>query len=106
MSKDSQSRGELRAAFVLRELEKSQRALSGGLPGLVIRAALVTVFMYLLVISYQLMGTTGAVLVSGMFLVSVLVPALVRMAARLLAKRRSSARLGRRQLESKAPTKV
>lgn len=106
MSKDYSSKGALRAAFALRELDRSQQALSGGLTGLIIRVALVTVFMYLLVIAYRLLGTTGAVLVSAMFLVSLFVPALARAASRFLAKRRSHAAMDRQRFQSKAPTKV
>jgi len=104
MSNDYQSKDALRAAFALRELDKSQRALSGGLPGLIIRVALVTVFMYLLVIAYQLMGTTGTVLVSIMFLISVFIPALARMVGRVLAKRRAGVHPNARKFESKART--
>jgi hypothetical protein len=89
MSKDYESKGSLRAAFALRELDKSQRALSGGLPGLIIRVALATVFMYLLVIAYQLLGTPGTLLVSALFLFSLCIPALSRMATRYFTRRRS-----------------
>ena len=102
MSNNYQSKDAVREAFTLRELKKSQHALSGGLPGLVIRAALTTVFMYLLVIAYQLMGVTGAVVVSGMFLVSVFIPTLARMTGKFLAKRRSSVQPAPDEFEKKA----
>ena len=102
MSNNYQSKDAVREAFTLRELKKSQHALSGGLPGLVIRAALTTVFMYLLVIAYQLMGVTGAVVVSGMFLVSVFFPALARMAGTFLAKRRSAIQPASEEFQTKA----
>ena len=106
MSKDYPSKGALRAAFALRELDKSQRALSGGLPGLVIRVALATLFMYLLVIAYQLLGTTGAVVVSVMFLVSLFIPAMARMVSGFLAKRRAEGESDPHKFQSNAPTKV
>jgi len=106
MSKDDSSKGALRAAFVLRELDKSQHALYGGLSGLIVRVALATVFMYLLVIAYQLLGTAGTVVVSVMFLVSLFIPALARMAGRVLAKRRCGAQLDPHKFQSKASTEV
>lgn len=75
--------GELRAAFAQRELTNAKNSLSNGVPGLIVRAALITLFMNLLVIAYVLMGTTGLVFISVLFLLALLTPLFAQMAKKL-----------------------
>ena len=77
------TKGELRAAFAQRELANAKNSLSNGVPGLIVRAALVTLFMNLLVIAYVLMGTIGLVFISVLFLLALLTPLFAQMAKKL-----------------------
>lgn len=83
------TKGDLRAAFVQRELTNAKNSLSNGVPGLIVRAALVTLFMNLLVVAYMLMGTPGLVFVSVLFLFALLTPLFVHMAKRLWVERKA-----------------
>jgi len=80
-------KGELRAAFTQREIQNARNSLSKGVPGLIVRAALVTLFMNLLVIAYLMMGTPGLVFVSLLFLLALLTPLFAQMARKLWSTR-------------------
>lgn len=77
MTTAQDTKGALRAAFAQRELKNAKDSLSKGVPGLFVRAVLVTLFMNLVVISYLMMGTTGVVFVSLLFLLALLTPVFV-----------------------------
>lgn len=88
-SKDSL--GDLRATFTLRELDRAQRALSGGTVGVFLRVTLAVVFMYLTVVSYLALGITGPVFVSVLFIVALFVPHLYQVLKGWLARHRQTA---------------
>ena len=85
MTKQYDTKGEMRAAFTLRELENARRSIPTS--GVFIRVTLAIIFMYLIVIAYSMMGATGAVLVSVMFLVAFFVPFLYLAVKNRLHKR-------------------
>ena len=87
MTKQYDTKGEMRAAFTLRELENARRSIPTGTSGVFIRVTLAIIFMYLIVIAYSMMGATGAVLVSVMFLVAFFVPSLYLAVKNRLHKR-------------------
>ena len=99
MTTSQDTKGELRAAFVQRELKNAKNSLSNGVPGLVVRAALVTLFMNLLVVAYVLMGTTGLVFVSLLFLLALLTPLFTQMAKRLWVERKAGMQPGNQDME-------
>ena len=80
MKKQADAKGELRAAYTMHFLENAKRETQTepGLTSVVVRVTLAIIFMYLLVIGYQLMGVTGVVFVSLMFVVSMFIPMLHR----------------------------
>ena len=91
MTQQQNSKSELRAALTMRELRNAKRSLPSGSTGIFLQVTLALIFMYLLVIAYMMMGTTGAVLVSVMFLVAVFIPVLYQMAKHLWRQRKASA---------------
>ena len=91
MTQQQNSKSELRAALTMRELRNAKLRLPSGSTGIFIQVTLALIFMYLLVISYMMMGTAGAVLVSVMFLVAVFIPVLYPMAKHLWRQRKASA---------------
>jgi len=72
------SKGELRAAFTMRELRNAKRSFPMGSTGIFLRVTLAVIFMYLIVIAYLLMGIVGSVLVSSLFLIAFFVPVLIQ----------------------------
>ncbi len=66
------------AAYALHRLNNTAADKPAMVSGIAIRAALATVLMYLLFISFHLMGTAGVVVISLFFLVSLLAPALIK----------------------------
>ena len=86
MKQQRDSKGELRAAFTMRGLENAKRSVQAGVPGVFIRVTLGIVFMYLIVISYMMLGTIGLVFVSVLALVAYFVPHLYRALKGLLER--------------------
>ena len=80
MKRQSDAKGELRGAYLMHFLENAKRETQTepGLASVVVRVTLAIIFMYLLVIGYQLMGVTGVVFVSLMFVFSIFIPMLHR----------------------------
>ncbi len=76
MSELEHLKGKVRAASLSREIERAQRSLSLGPAGLFVRVALVLVFMYIVLISYMMMGIAGPIFVSIAFLIALIVPVL------------------------------
>ena len=91
MTNRQNTKSELRAAFTMRELRNAKRIRPAGPIGVFIQVTLALIYMYLLVIAYMMMGTTGAVLVSVMFLLSVFIPVLYEMAKLLRRRQRAAA---------------
>ena len=101
MTQQQNSKSDLRAAFTMRELRNAKFRLPSGSTGIFIQVTLALIFMYLLVIGYMMMGVTGAVLVSVMFLVAVFIPVLYQVAKHLWIQRKASAdKKNRRTLET------
>lgn len=90
MTQQQNSKNELRAALAMRELRNAKLSLPGGPTGIFVQVTLALIFMYLLVIAYMMMGTTGAVLISVMFLVSVFIPVLYQLAKQLWNQRKAT----------------
>lgn len=78
MSKSLDPNGELRAAFTPRLLKRARATAHGGLPGMVVRIALGTLFLALVVVSHELMGTTGVAFVGALFVILVFLPILIQ----------------------------
>ena len=98
MTQKQDSKGELRAAFAQRELTNAKNSLSEGVPGLIVRAALVTLFMSLLMVAYLVMGAPGLAFVNSLFLVALLTP--------LFAKVFRKLRSGRKENKAQANTEL
>jgi len=89
MKQKHNPKSDLRGAFTMRELRNAKRIRPAGPVGVFIQVTLAITFMYLLVIAYMMMGITGAVLVSLMFLLSVFIPVLYEL-AKLSWRRKTS----------------
>ncbi len=74
MTHQQDYKGDLRSAFTMREIENAQRSVHTGIEGLFVRAALSAIFMYLIFISYLMLGIAGPVFISVLFLVALFVP--------------------------------
>ncbi len=103
MTKAQDPKGTLRAAFAQRMLTNAKDSLSKGVPGLIVRAALVTLFVNLLVIGYLMMGALGLIFVSLLFLMALSTPLFVQMARKLWNGRRSTAEQARPEMSAEAP---
>ena len=90
MTQQPDSNGELRAAFTMRLLENAKRNVQpeSGPIGVFMRVTLAVIFMYLIVISYMMLGTIGPVFISVLSLVAYFVPYLYQTMKRLLERRR------------------
>ena len=89
MHQNHDSKGELRAAFAMRELENAKRSLQAGSIGIFMRVTLAIIFMYLIVVSYLMLGITGPVFVSILFLAAFFTPYLYQALKNLLDKRKA-----------------
>jgi len=74
MTQQPDYKGELRAAYTMRELEHAKRSFHTGVTGLFIRVTLAIIFMYLTVTSYLVLGIAGPMFISVLFLVALFVP--------------------------------
>ncbi len=77
MSKSLDPKGELRAAFTTRLLKRARETAHGGIPGMMVRVALGTLFLSLVVVSNELMGTIGLIFVGTLFVILVFLPVLI-----------------------------
>jgi len=83
-------KGAIRAALTMRELENAKRSIeSSSTGGLFMRVTLVVIYMYLIVISYSMLGTTGVVFITILFMVALFVPFFYQVIRNRLEKRRS-----------------
>jgi hypothetical protein len=91
MTQQHDPNGELRSAFTMHMLENAKRSVQPetGPVGVFMRVTLAVVFMYLIVISYMMLGTIGLVFVSVLALVAYFVPHLYRALKGLLERRGS-----------------
>ena len=80
MTEQRDSKGELRTAYAMRELENAKRSVrlgnadSTGPTSIFLKVTLAIIFMYLIGISYLMLGITGPVFVSLLFLAALLAP--------------------------------
>jgi len=79
---------ELRAVHFERELEKAKNSLPMGSSGVFMRVTLGMAFMYLIVVSYSMLGITGPIFVSVLFLVAYSTPVLYRAVQDVMERRR------------------
>lgn len=91
MTQQRDLNGELRAAFTMRLLENAKRSVQPETSpiGVFMRVTLAVIFMYLIVISYMMLGTLGPVFISLLTLVAYFVPYLYQAFKGLLERRRS-----------------
>ena len=91
MTQQRDFNGELRAAHTMRLLENAKLSIQPetGPIGVFIRVTLAVIFMYLIVISYMMLGTTGPVFVSVLALVAYFIPHLYQALRGLLERRRA-----------------
>ncbi len=78
MTKQMDPMGDLRASFAMRELTKAQHSISYGPVSFIMRVAMSIIFMYVIVIGYQMFGSAGSMLVSILFITALFVPAIYR----------------------------
>lgn len=92
MTHQRDSKGELRAAHTMRLLEQAKRSVQpeSGPVGVFMRVTLAVVFMYLIVISYMMLGTLGLLFVSVLALVAYFIPYLYQAVMGLLERRGSN----------------
>ncbi len=89
--------GERRGARTMSELDKARSSMhQGGATGAFLRIALVVLFMFLVVMSYQALGIYGPVFISVLFLIAVFVPFLY-----LRAKKRRQQEIARQKNQVK-----
>ncbi len=88
MAQQEEFRGELRAAHTMRELRNARRSIPMGGIGVFMRVALAIIFMYMIVVAYSMLGITGPVFVSILFLVAFFVPVLYQVARSYMDQRR------------------
>ena len=74
MKTQCDSKDELRATYTMRALENAQRSIHTGTIGIFMQVTLAVIFIYLIVISYLMLGIAGPVFISVLFLVALLVP--------------------------------
>jgi len=89
MTPQYDSIGQLRSAFTMREFEKAKHSLQGGTIGTFMRAILAITFMYLIFVSYLMLGITGPVFVSILFLAALFFPYLYQALKNRLEKRKT-----------------
>ncbi len=89
MTQHDEFRGELRAAHTMRELKNARRSIPMGGIGVFMRVALAIIFMYMVVVSHSMLGITGPVFVSILFLVAFFVPVLYQAARSYMNQRRA-----------------
>ncbi len=89
MGHQGEFRGELRAAHTMRELKNARRSIPMGGIGVFMRVALAIIFMYMIVVSYSMLGITGPVFVSILFLTAFFVPVLYQVSRSYLDQRRA-----------------
>ncbi|MCP4043786.1 MAG: hypothetical protein GY731_17820 [Gammaproteobacteria bacterium] len=90
MTKKLSTKDEVRGVFAGRELDKAQSYLMGGMQELVVRVALATLLMFMLLAAYTMMGDTGTILVTSLFLLAMLSPFLVHYAKKLLRNKETA----------------
>lgn len=74
MPRQQDSKGELRAAFTMRMLDDAKVSLQPGAIGTFMRVSLAILFMYMIVVSHQVLGIAGPVFISVLFLVALFTP--------------------------------
>ena len=82
---------ELRSSFTNRGLRNAKRYMPSGSTGVFIQVTQAIIFMYLIFISYTLMGVLGVVSVSVLFLLALLSPVIYQVARAFWAKRQAVA---------------
>lgn len=86
MTKQIDPKGSVRASFAMSELKQAQHSISGGPVCFIIRVVMAIIFMYMIVISYQMFGSSGSMLVSILFITAPFVPAIFRKVNTVLNK--------------------
>ena len=87
MKQQRDSKGELRAAFLMRDIDNAKRICHTRPSGPFVRVALGIIFMYLVLISYMMLGAIGPVFISVLALVAFFVPHLYQVAKNRLQRR-------------------
>ena len=100
MTQQKNTKGELRAAFINRGLKNAKHSFPIGSTGVFMRVTLAIIYMYLIVISYSLMGTIGVVFVSTLFLVALFSPILYQVGRKFWRKHKVLDGENRQILES------
>ena len=91
MTKQQDSKSDLRVAYTRRELRNTKLNFPAGNIGIFMQVTLAITFMYLILVGYSLMGTFGVVFVSILFILALLSPILYRIARKLLINREKRA---------------
>ncbi len=91
MAQRYDSKDEMRAAYLTRELKKSKRSIPMGSTGVFMRVTLAVIFMYLIVVSYSMLGISGPVFVSILFLIAFFMPVLYQTVKAVMDQRRAQA---------------
>ncbi len=91
MGQQHDAKDELKAAYMARELKKAKRRVPMGSTGVFMQVALAMIFMYLIVISYSMMGIAGPVFVSILFLIALFMPVLYHVVKGVMAQRKAQA---------------
>ena len=91
MTRRTDSNGELRAAFMTRLLDNARRSVQPdtGAIGVFMRVTLAVVFMYLVLVSYVMLGAVGVVFVGVLALLAYFIPHLYGILAARLVRRRT-----------------
>jgi hypothetical protein len=91
MAQQHDSKGELRAAFLMRMIDAAQhrRQFEASPAGLFLRVTLAITFMYLILVSFMMFGVVGPIFVSVLALVAYFVPHLYRAVINVLERRKA-----------------
>jgi len=90
MTQQQDFKGELRATYTMRLLENAKCSVQTSTTGgLFMRVTLAVIYMYLIFISYLMLGIAGPVFTSTLFLVALFTPYFYRVSKDHLEKRRA-----------------
>jgi len=92
LAQQDEFNGDLRATHFTREIQQAKRSIPMGNVGVFMRVTLGLIFMYLVVISYSMLGVVGPMVVSVLFLVALLAPVVYHARKTIMVRRRARAK--------------
>ncbi len=106
MTQKQDGKVELRSAYINRGLKRAGYHFPHGNTGLFMQVTLAVLYMYLIFMGYMMMGTTGLVFVSVLFLVALSSPFLYHAAGGIWRRSRIQAAKNKQAAVSEAEQEV